>query len=106
MSNGLRIWLWVILVLNVIGIIGSVGTALLIPIAWVSVLLSVLIIAGISLLLFKQKRVGYYMVIGAALLGLIVNVAVGVNIIYAVFAAVCMPLITWLFLRNNWSLFD
>lgn len=106
MTTGLKVWLWIILVLNVIGIFTSVTAALLVPILWLSVVLGVLIIAGVFLLLFKQRKMGYYLICGAAALSLVYNVAMGVNIISAIISAVLMPLITWLFLKNNWDSFQ
>lgn len=106
MTTGLKVWLWVVFVLNIISAVTSVFAAMLLPILWVSVVLEIVIIVGIGLLLFGQKKIGYYLVCAMAVLGLIVNVVLGTNIIYAVISAVLMPLITWLLMKNTWDQFE
>lgn len=106
MTTGLKGWLWFVLVVNAISCVSMVTTAILVPLAWVSVALEILIIAGVSMLLFGRKKMGFYLICGAAVLGLVINVILGVNIIYAVVSAVLMPLITWLLMKNTWYEFQ
>lgn len=106
MTTGLKVWLWIVLVLNAIYCVSAVGTAMLVPLAWISVVLEIMIIAGTSMLLFARKKMGFYLICGANVLGLIVNVVLGVNIIYALFSAIVMPLIIWLLMKNTWYEFQ
>lgn len=106
MTGGLKGWLWFVLIVNALAGLASIATALVYPLAWVSVILEVLIVAGAAILLFKQKKIGYYIILAAAVLGLIVNVATGTNIIYAVISAIVMPGIIWLLMKNTWDQFE
>lgn len=106
MTTGLKGWLWFVLIVNVLSGLGAIPTALVFPLAWISVLLEVLIVVGTVLLLFKQKKMGYYLILAAAILGLIVNVAIGSNVILAVISAVIMPGIIWLLMKNTWDQFE
>ena len=61
------------------------------------------VIAGIALLLFSQKKIGYFMCCGCAAIAFIINIFLGVNLILAIVSAVLMPTITFLFLKNQWN---
>ncbi len=102
MTTGLKVWLWFVLVVNAISGVTMIATALIVPVVWVSVLLEALIVAGTAMLLFAQKKMGFYLIIGAAVLGVIINLVLGGNLIMALVSAIVMPMITWLLLKNVW----
>ena len=72
LGTGLQVWLWIIFVLNIITALGAlaavVGSAALgvgpvyTVLCVVSFLLEIVLIVGIAMLLFKSKKVGFYMI--------------------------------------------
>ena len=78
LGTGLQVWLWIIFVLNIITALGAlaavVGSAALgvgpvyTVLCVVSFLLEIVLIVGIAMLLFKSKKVGFYMICGAAVI--------------------------------------
>ena len=74
LGTGLQVWLWIIFVLNIITALGAlaavVGSAALgvgpvyTVLCVVSFLLEIVLIAGIAMLLFKSKKVGFNMICG------------------------------------------
>lgn len=106
MTTGLKVWLWIVLVLNAISCVGAVITALLVPLAWISVVLGLLVVAGAAMLLFARRKMGFYLICGANVLGLIVNLMLAANPVVSVIQAIVMPLIIWLLMKNIWYEFQ
>ena len=102
MTRGLKVWLWIVLVFNAITGVTAIATAFLIPFMWVVVLAEVLVVAGAAMLLFPQKKMGFFLICGGAAVSLIVNIILGQNIIGSAVSAVIMPLIIWLLIKNTW----
>lgn len=106
MTPGLKIWLWIVLVLNAFSGITAIAVALLVPFAWVVVAAEVLVVVGAAMLLFPRKKMGFYLICGGAVVSLIVNVILGNNVVTSVIQAVLMPLIIWLLIKNTWYEFQ
>lgn len=102
MTTGLKVWLWIVLVINVIACVSMVGLALVAPLAWVSVVLEILVVAGVVMLLFARKKMGFYLICGSQVIGLVINVILGTNIIYALISAIVPALIIWMLMKNTW----
>ena len=121
LGTGLQVWLWIIFVLNIITALGAlaavVGSAALgvgpvyTVLCVVSFLLEIVLIVGIAMLLFKSKKVGFYMICGAAVIGFVVNLITyglvsgltAINIGRAVVGLVVCPLVTYLLAKNDWA---
>ena len=121
LGTGLQVWLWIIFVLNIITALGAlaavVGSAALgvgpvyTILCVVSFLLEIVLIVGIAMLLFKSKKVGFYMICGAAVIGFVVNLITyglvsgltAINIGRAVVGLVVCPLVTYLLAKNDWD---
>ncbi len=121
LGTGLQVWLWIIFVLNIITALGAlaavVGSAALgvgpvyTVLCVVSFLLEIVLIVGIAMLLFKSKKVGFYMICGAAVIGFVVNLITyglvsgltAINIGRAVVGLVVCPLVTYLLAKNDWD---
>ena len=107
-------WLIVVIGLSAIGVIGNLTIAadgaaqvrIVLPrltpgIAGLLAGLGAAMAAGAALLLFARRRAGFWVVLGAAALGLAVNLWIGVAPGRAL-AGLAGPLVTWLFLRPRW----
>ena len=106
MTTGLKVWLWLVLVVNAIAGVTAVVTALLIPFMWVVVVAEILVVAGAVMLLFPRKKMGFFLICRGNAVSLIVNVILGQNIVSSVVSAVLMPLIIWLLIKNTWYEFQ
>lgn len=125
LNTGLKVWLWIIFVINIIsavvmalGVVGSaaLGSAFgLGPVYTVlcvaSLILEIVLIVGLAMLLFKSKKMGFYLICAAAGVGFVVNmITYGVtggltaaNIVRAVISMVLCPLITYLLAKKDWD---
>lgn len=113
MNTGLKVWLWLVLVVNALSAISTFrlySVAALVTggyaIVTVSLVCSALIIAGTAILLFARKKLGFYLMCACALLGLIMNIVIGNNLIVSIISAVLCPLITFLLMRKEWDAFQ
>lgn len=112
LNSGAKVWLWIIFVLNIVSValtaVGLPGVMLLFDlktllVSILGVVLSVIVIVGIGILLFRQKKIGFYLICTCAVAGLIVNIIIGNGIIWSAISAVVSPLITYLFLKSQWE---
>lgn len=125
MSKGLKGWLWFIFVVNILAAVGSLMTAVgaaalsaslglgagYIALCVVSLILEIVVLVGIAMMLFAQKKLGYYLLCAAAVVGFIVNLITygmldaltAANIAQAVLGLVLCPLITFLVAKKDWN---
>ncbi len=104
LNTGAKVWLWIVFVINVISLIGAIPTTIAFGgLLWLTLILEVVIVASIALLLFKQQKLGFFLVCGCAVVAFIINVILGTNIIYALISAVVMPTVTFLLLKSQWN---
>lgn len=105
MSKGFKIFLWVILVINVISAISTVIAAFLQPKLFISVALSVVYIVGIFMLI-QMKKMGFFIMCGVCAINLVVNIFSGVNIALALVSAIVLPVIIYFLMKPNWDSFE
>lgn len=112
MNSGLKGWLWFVLIVNIISAISTFSLFAIaslvrggFAIITVSLVCSALIIAGTAMLLFARKRVGFYLMCACALVGLVMNIVIGNNLVLAIISAILCPLITFLLMRKEWDAF-
>ena len=123
LSTGLTVWLWIIFVLNILATIGWIVVALgasvagatlglgaiYVVLCFISVILQIIITVSIGILLFTHKKIGLVLIFALAALVFIVNMVtyaitaqLGVgNIVKAIISAILMPVITYLFAKND-----
>ncbi len=125
LSTGLKVWLWIVFVVNIISAIGalvSIFGAAAISAAYglgagytilcvLSFLLEIALLVGVAMMLFKQKKLGFYIICGTAVAVFILNlVTYGMlgaltagNFVRALIYLIVSPLITYLFARADWD---
>lgn len=104
MTTGCKIWLWIMLVANAISLVlGIISFSALGVIGIYTIAAGILAIVGICLLLFKKKRIGFYILLALAVVGLIVNIANGANIAVSILSAIIAPALTFFFISKNQS---
>lgn len=102
MTKGCKIWLWVMLIANVISLVlGVVSIGILGAVGIYTVVAGIIAVIGVCLLLFKKKRIGFYILIVLAVVGLVVNIKVGANIVMSILSAIIAPALTFFFISKN-----
>lgn len=113
MTKGCKIWLYILFIMQIIGCVSTLATAkyimalLDIGLGYIIVgtILSLAAIISCGLLLFQQKKVGFYGFCAIALISFIRNIIIGFNFFFALFCMVVAPLITYLFMKSNGDVF-
>ena len=104
LSTGAKGWLWFLFIVNIIGgmlnLISLILTGIL---GLFSVVSSIILIIGVGIMLFQQKKLGFYLMCVSAVISLISNLVIGTGFIAAVVGAGLLPLITFLVLKNCWD---
>lgn len=96
MTKGCKIWLWILLIGGVISTLTGVASISYAgSLGFLTTIIGIAQIAGISLMLFKQKKEGFYVQCGVAVIGFLLNVTHNINFIYALFGAILSPAITY-----------
>lgn len=119
MSTGLKVWLWLIFILDVVGIVGWVllatvmapilaelGIAFTLALGLANTLLAVVSTVGIGLILFGRKKVGLYLMIGAAAIGFVLYIVCGYNVFVALIGQGLVPAITFWIMAAEWHAFE
>lgn len=102
LSKGCKIWFWFVLVVNVLSAFANLSLMSYSPgLALFAVLSGGVLAGGSAMILFKQKKIGLYMIIAMAVLACIVNIANHVNVLFAVLSAVLNPAISYYFVNKN-----
>lgn len=104
MTKGCKIWLWILMVGAGFSIIGgftsisySAGSGIF------AIIMGLVQLAGISLLLFQQKKEGFYLICAACLITFIFNITHQTNFVLALIGAVASPAITYFFIHKGLS---
>lgn len=110
MKKGTKIWLWLAFIMSIstIGLNVYHGR-------WPSVMTAIVALIGLTIVLFKAMKIGFYLMAGAYLIAFIVGsysgiissglspmIAVGGSLI----GSVIVPGITYLFLRSEWQVLN
>lgn len=98
-----KVWLWLLLVSNAFSMAAALMAALAAPLFWLYVLYSAGILAGVVLLLFLRRKLGFYLFCGVSVLGLILNFTVTQNLAGAFLETAAGILITCLLLHGSWE---
>lgn len=107
MTTGIKIWLWIILILNIIStftifsFFGILSDPKLEIVLVLVLLLQILLVISICIMLFFQKIIGFYIMCICAVVICIANIVLGNNPLMALLSAIIVPGITLLFLSNN-----
>lgn len=105
MTKGCKIWLWFLLITNILGIVLYLymlsSNQIIKHMAIISIIMTVAAVAGIGLLLFQQKAEGFYIYLAVVVIDFIVSIATKVNIFVALFRLFFAPSITYYFLNKN-----
>ena len=101
MSRGLKIWLWVTMILYGASALTHAFTGNLL-----FFLAAAAYTIAIAVMLFKRKRVAYMALWEIGIFSMVLEYMAGNGLVMAVFSAVLYPLVTYLFLRRDWGGMD
>ena len=101
MTKGCKIWLWLLIAGGVISVLSgfyvlSYSTAM----GVYTVVVGAAQIASVAILLFKQKKAGFYALCMLVAINFIYNVMHQVNLLFALASLIGMPGITFFFLKT------
>ena len=112
LNLGAKIWLWIVFVLNCIvlvrALVATMGvmmyvTTFIAVILILCLVVEVAMIAGVGILLFRAEKRGFYIILVSQVVGVVLNLLAGTFGIRTIVGAVVCPLITYLFLVNQWE---
>lgn len=102
MTKGCKIWLWFLLIGAAVSILAgfatmsaSVGTGIY------TVLIGLLQLAGVFLLLFKEKKEGFYVICLTAIVSFIYNITHSISVIFALISIAGKIGITYYFINKK-----
>lgn len=107
LSKGCKIWFWFLLIVDCLAVIGYLLSIVKSPLSSIlGIIGAVLTLGGAALILFKQQKLGFYLICASAVLGLIGTLVtadkIGAGtIIGGVIGALISPLISWYFVNKN-----
>ena len=104
MTKGCKIWLWILMIGGAISTLsGIIAISNSFSLGFFSMIAGLIQIAGISLMLFRQKKEGFYILCGIAIIVFFINIANNVSFIFALIGAVVSPGITYYiaFVKNG-----
>lgn len=104
MKNGCKIWLYILMIGGLISfIVGFLTLPYSITAGVWTVLLAGIQMIGVAILLFKQRKEGFYILCVMKIVDFLYNVIIvrQVNVIFALISAIAMPVITYLFINKG-----
>lgn len=128
-STGLKVWLWIVIVLNGLSVISNLTKIGSNPFgSIVSIVLEAVMIYACIMIMFQMKKLGFKLMVIMAVVNAVFSViasviggiaagaitgsaAVGIagGVIAAIFtiiiAAIC-PLVTYLLMKKDWDMFE
>lgn len=106
MKTHTKVWLWLIFIVNILTAFSYLRMALRSPLYWAYVLSEVCLVVAAYLMLFQQKKLGFYIFCAIAFIVFFLNISQGVMIVFALLGAVLGPVITYLFMKSSWDCFS
>ena len=114
----LQIWLWLVIIANVIAAIASLGAVFAtqtsplqatvdITPSWALILLGLMGVVNVvsAIMLLRWKMWGFYAIVGVSVFAFIINLVIGVDIIRSLFGFVG-PVILYFLMKPRWALFE
>lgn len=108
MTDGCKIWLWIIFIANIaLLILAFLGgySALGIQLYTLSVTAQIVGIFAISLMLFRRRMAGFYLYVITLAAAFFVSVLSGRSIIYSIISLIASPAVTYYFIHKNRDIF-
>lgn len=104
MTKGCKIWLWILLIGGGISVLsGLAALSVSAGLGFFTIIVGGAQIAGIALMLFKQKKEGFYIQCAASVISFLLNVTHNVNPVFSIIAAAVAPAVTYylVFIKNS-----
>lgn len=107
MKTGLKVWLWIVFVWNIILTVLILPALMVAPFeSLLRIAMSVVFIVGVAMILFRQQKMGFYLMCGASVVAFVVNLIGGSSLWAALIGMVLCPGITFLIMRSDWDSFE
>ena len=103
MKTGAKVWLWIMLVANVMALVSYLFLTLTDPAYILYIVAEAGMITAVCLMLFFRRRLGFYLFLCVAAVALVMNIMFGAPIVSSLIGAVVGPFITYLVLTGSWE---
>ncbi len=101
-TKGCKIWLWLLIIgSGITALVGFGGFSYSVSTGIFTIMMGILQFLGAFLLLFKQKKEGFYLLCAMSIINFVHNVVVNINIVFAICSLIAMPLITYFFINKG-----
>lgn len=127
-STGLKVWLWIVIVLNAISALGNISSIGSAPVTTIiSIALEAAMIYAAVLIMFQTKKLGFKIMCAVAVVNVVVTIitsifagvlaaalagtavigliAAIIGIIFSVILIAICPLVTYLLMKKDWDMF-
>lgn len=102
MTKGCKIWLWLLMFGGVISVLtGLLALSQSTSVGIYTMCMGLLQLGAVSLLLFKQRKEGFYLLCAIVAVNFFYNITHQINIMFALLSLVTMPLITYYFINKG-----
>ena len=102
MTKGFKIWLWFLLVVNIVAALSGllvIGSNFVVGIY--TLIVGLVAVAGAAIMLFQYKKLGFYVMLVTDVVGFAFNMLNGTGFVVALLSACIRPLITYYFITKN-----
>lgn len=102
-TKGCKIWLWLLIIgSGITALVGILGLSYSVSAGLFTIVMGLLQFLGTFLLLFKQKKEGFYLLCAMAFINFVHNIVVSkINIVFAICSLIAMPAITYFFINKG-----
>lgn len=102
-TKGCKIWLWILIAGSGITALGGIlGLSYSVSAGIFTIVMGLLQFSGTFLLLFKQKKEGFYLLCAMAMINFGYNIVISkINIVFAICSLIAMPAITYFFINKG-----
>ena len=104
-----KFWLWFCLIVNArmiivcaLGLVGTMAVGTGVGIMVLCTIAEIAMVVGLSILLFKKKKFGFYIVAATAVLNIILN-AISGQLVKGIASAIISLVILFFAIKSNWN---
>lgn len=98
MHKALKLWLWFVLIAYAVQAVMNLVSGSVFYFIY-----SAAHLAAVYLLLFRGRKLGFYLLMEISIFGMVLNYRAGVGLPLTILAAVAVPAITLLLMQRDWG---
>lgn len=104
MKTPAKIWLWILIVINVVALINDFASDTVNGDGWITLIETLVMLAAVAMILFLKMKAGFYLLRVYTVADLFYVIALfPMLVLYLLIGAILRIGITWLCIRSSWS---